>query len=257
MSDVVLITGASSDIGRELIRQLAGELHGVASEPQAVAGGPDAIIAHAHSGAAKLVALKKEVPALQVVRADLGSEAELQELIETVRVRHGFPTRIVHLAAPRLQVKRATEFDWKSLAADLEIQVRSIGTILAAFLPAMAKSPRRCKVVFMLSSVTVGAPPKFMAQYTVGKFALLGLMRALAVEYADKPICFNAVSPSMVDTQFLSDVPEKFVQMAAAAHPAKRNARVEDVVPAIRFLLSPDSDFVSGANFPVTAASAL
>jgi 3-oxoacyl-[acyl-carrier protein] reductase len=45
--------------------------------------------------------------------------------------------------------------------------------------------------------------------------------------------------------------------MAAAAHPAKRNARVEDVVPAIRFLLSPESDYVSGANFPVTAGSAL
>ncbi len=246
----LLITGASSDIGRELIRQLA-------SEPRAATGEPEPIIAHAHSGAAKLEALRKELPGLQVVRADLGSEAELHELIDAVRARLGFPTRIVHLAAPRLEVKRATELDWKALAADLEIQVRSIGALLAAFLPAMAKSAVRCKVVFMLSSVTIGAPPKFMAQYTVGKFALLGLMRALAVEYADKPICFNAVSPSMVETQFLSGVPGKFVQMAAAAHPAKRNARVEDVVPAIRFLLSPGSDYVSGANFPVTAGSAL
>jgi len=239
----LLITGSSSDIGRELLRQLAGE--------------PGPVIAHANSGAAKLEALKTKNPNIHIVRADLGSEAELNELIETIRSRHGFPTRIVHLAAPRLEVKRATEFDWKALAADLEIQVRSIGTILAAFLPQMAKSGKRCKVVFMLSSVTVGAPPKFMAQYTVTKYALLGLMRALAVEYADKPISFNAVSPSMVETQFLSGVPEKFVQMAAAAHPAKRNARVEDVVPAIRFLLSPESDYVSGANFPITGGSAI
>jgi len=247
--DVVLITGASSDIGRELLRQLAAE------------PGCGAIVAHARSGADKLEALRREIPALaerlHVVRADLASESELRELIDTVRLRHGRPTRIVHLAAPRLELRRAAELEWKPLAADLEIQLRSIAAILAAFLPAMAKSARRCKVVFMLSSVTIGAPPKFMAQYTVGKFALLGLMRALAVEYADKPVCFNAVSPSMVDTQFLAGVPGKFVQMAAAAHPAKRNARVEDVVPAIRFLLSPESDYVSGANFPVTAGSAL
>ena len=61
----------------------------------------------------------------------------------------------------------------------------------------------------------------------------------------------------MVETQFLSGVPEKFVQMAAAANPAKRNLRVEDVVPAIRFLLSPESDHLSGVNLPVTAGSAI
>jgi 3-oxoacyl-[acyl-carrier protein] reductase len=252
--DIILITGASSDIGRGLIREL------MASRGDA-AGFHGTMIAHAFSGSNKLELLKSEIPALveslEIVKADLSSEAELSSMIETIRTRHGFPNRIVHLAAAKLKLKRAGEFEWNALTSDLEIQVRSITAILKAFLPSMSKSGRRCKVVFMLSSATLGSPPKHMMEYVVAKYALLGLLRSLAIEYADKAICFNGISPSMVDTQFLSNVPEKYIAMAAAAHPAKKNARVADVVPAIRFLLSPESDYISGANLPITAASVI
>lgn len=249
--DVTLITGASSDIGRGLISEMLASWDVVSGK----------IVAHAFSGTEKLEALKSEFPnlssCLEIVKADLASESELNGLIEVIRARHNFPTRVVHLAAPKLALQRAAEFEWQTLLAGLEIQLKSIGAIMKAFLPSMAKSGRPCKVVFMLSSTTVGMPPKHMTQYTIGKYALLGFLRSLAVEYADKPICFNGVSPSMVETQFLSSIPEKFVEMTAAVHPKKRNASVSDVVPAIRFLLSPESDYISGVNIPITAASVM
>jgi 3-oxoacyl-[acyl-carrier protein] reductase len=241
-TDKYLITGASSDIGRELIRGLDGK-----------------IIAHCRSGTEKLSALITEQPSLagrlETVCADLAVESDVQALIEAVQRGHGVPTHIVHLAAAPLQLTRVTQIDWRALAADIEIQVRSIGLLLTTFIPLMVKSGRRCKVVIMLSSVTLGAPPKFMAQYVVAKYALLGLFRAVAAEYSDKPICINAVSPSMVETQFLSALPPKYVELAAAALPAKRLALVSDIVPVIRFLLSPDSDYISGVNLPVTSGS--
>lgn len=250
--EVILITGASSDIGRELIRQLTSTNNG----HEAFRG---KLIAHAYSGMEKLAVLKQEMPCLdkqiEIIRADLSLESDLCRMIAAIRERHGFPTQIVHLAAARVELKRVTEFDWNWLAKDLEIQLRSISMILQEFLPDMTKSHQRCKVILMLSSVTLGAPQKYMTQYTIVKYALLGLLRSLAVEYADKPICFNAVSPSMVDTQFLTNIPEKYIEMTAAAHPSKRNATVMDVVPALLFLLAHDSDYISGANLPVTAGS--
>lgn len=249
---VILITGASSDIGCELIRQLAS------ADSREFA---DAIfLAHAHSGVQKLEALGLDLDLkdrLEIFQCDLTVEAELTELIQAVREQYEFPTHIVHLAAGRFELKRATEFDWQSYIAEFEIQLRSIGLILQEFLPDMAKSDTFCKVLFMLSSTTVGAPPKFMSQYIVGKYALLGLLRSLAVEYAEASICFNAVSPSMVETQFLKNLPDRYVEMAAAANPRKSNATVTDVAPTVRFLLSQDSDYISGANIPVTAASTL
>ncbi len=181
----------------------------------------------------------------------------MNRVIADIRARFGVPTHIVHLAAANLELKRTTDFDWSILTRDFEDsgEVDQYGA--HGFFVGNGGVGKRCKIVFMLSSVTVSTPPKYMASYTVAKYALLGYFRSLAAEYADKPICVNAVSPSMIEIQFLSKVPAKFREAAAAAHPAGRNADVSDVVPAIRFLLSPESDYISGVNLPITAGSVM
>jgi 3-oxoacyl-[acyl-carrier protein] reductase len=107
----------------------------------------------------------------------------------------------------------------------------------------------------VLSSVTLGVPAKFMSGYTLVKYAQLGLLRALAAEYAGTSVNINAVSPYMVETQFLSEIPEKAREMAAAAAPEKRLATPAEVVSVIQFLLSSGSDFLNGANIPVTGGT--
>jgi 3-oxoacyl-[acyl-carrier protein] reductase len=94
-----------------------------------------------------------------------------------------------------------------------------------------------------------------MAMYTVVKQAQLGLMRALASEYAATGVTINAVSPSMIETRFLDDIPGLAREMSAKAAPRDRNARTEDVVGSIMYLLSSDSDFVTGIELPVTGGS--
>ena len=61
----------------------------------------------------------------------------------------------------------------------------------------------------------------------------------------------------MMDTKFLSDTPDLVVQMSSDANPMKRNVRVEDVVPAIRFLLSDEAGFISGITLPITGGAAI
>jgi 3-oxoacyl-[acyl-carrier protein] reductase len=102
----------------------------------------------------------------------------------------------------------------------------------------------------------VNVPAKFMSAYTVVKYAELGLLRALASDYAGTAVNINGVSPYMVETQFLSEIPEKALQLAAAATPGKRLATAAEIVAAINFLLSSGSDYLYGVNLPVTGGTA-
>jgi 3-oxoacyl-[acyl-carrier protein] reductase len=235
--EIVLITGASSDIGVELTRRLAGT--------------SATVFAHHHKGGARLGEI---APRVRPVAADLRDEADVRRLVETVAAA-GCPSKIVHLPGLPLRMARFPDLDWARLDDDLHLQVRSLGWILQAFLPRMAKEGVRGKVVVMLSSVTLGPPPKNMAAYVVVKAALLGLVRAAAVEYAAKGISVNAVSPYTVETQFLAEVPSKYPELAADANPMKRNARAADVVAAIEFLLSDGAEFLTGVNLPVAGGS--
>ena len=240
-TEKTLITGASSDIGRALVRRLLEN-----SEAATV-------LAHSHRSVDKLAALKKEFgDRLSLLQADFSQAASVQQMVEEIASKHGTPTSIVHLPALRLTHERFTKFQWERFEEDMAVQVRSAIIVLKAFLPKMAKLPR-ARILFVLSSVVHGVPPKYVTMYTTLKYTQLGLMRSLAAEYASTPVRINAVSPSMVDTQFLSEISEIAVQMSAAANPQGRNATTQDLLGAMELLLSPASDYIHGIDIPIAA----
>jgi 3-oxoacyl-[acyl-carrier protein] reductase len=243
-SETTLITGASSDLALELIRSIAKNGPAVQT------------LAHFHKGQQRMEEMKREpgnsfIP----IQADLRSREGVEYLIAQVRSYADFPNKIVHFAGLKLRMERFHQADMEHFDADFQVQVRAAMRLLQEFLPAMARAEQRTKVVLVLSSVTMGVPAKFMSAYTVVKYAELGLLRALAAEYAGTAVNINGVSPYMVETQFLSEIPEKAVQLAAAATPGKRLAKPAEIVSAIQFLLSSGSDYLYGVNLPVTGGA--
>jgi 3-oxoacyl-[acyl-carrier protein] reductase len=231
--ELVLIAGASSDLGVALTgRLLAADVR---------------IIAHHHTSGDRVV----RDPRVEPLSADFASLASVERMAAEILDRIGVPDQVVYLPAVKLRYERFTKFDMAHFDRDLNIQVRSAITLLTRLLPRMAKK-HRAKIVFVLSSVTRGVPPKFLSMYTVTKYAQLGLMRALASEYAATGVTINAVSPGMIDTRFLDGIPALSKEMGAAAMPRGRLATPADVIGAIQFLLSPDSDFMTGVELPVT-----
>lgn len=238
-----LITGATSDVGCRLIESIIA--------PQ------DIVIAQGCGDLKHLAPLCQKFPGqIHTYDVDLSDDSAVDIFISHVSERFGAPTHFVHLPALRVVNTKFKNFDMDRFETDLHIQVHSALRLSRAFLPAMAKA-RFGRVVFMLTSYIIGVPPKNTAAYVTAKHALLGLSKSLCADYAPFGVTVNCVAPYMMETKFLSDTPDLVVQMSAEANPMKRNARVEDVVPAIRFLLSDEAGFISGVTLPVTGGAAI
>ena len=231
----LLILGASSDVGSELIASVDEQY--------------DLILAHFCHSNEKIEKLKKRLGArMLLLQADLSQREELNQMITTIKEQEITDLHIVHMAAPKC---RNVKFIKSSLADfEREIQV-SVYSILEELLPEMAKN-KTGKVIFMLTAYTKNIPPKYLSPYITAKYALLGLMKSLSAEYAERGIAVNAVSPEMMETKFLSDIPELVVEQNAAANPMGRNLTVDEVIPAFAFLLSKAADCITGENITVT-----
>ncbi len=241
--NIYLITGASSDVGTALIEYLYKQ--------------GDIFIAQGSKDLHKLAHLKQKLgDALITYDVDLTDEKEIEEFINNVLNSENVPTHIVHLPALRVINAKFKKFDEQRFALDMNVQVSSAVQICKAFLPLMAKA-KKGRVLFMLTSYLMGAPPKNTAAYIMAKSALQGLAKSLAADYASFGITVNSVMPSMMQTSFLEDTSDLIVQAAAQAHPLKRNATVQDVVPAMAFLLSEQASFITGVSLPITGGSAI
>ena len=234
----VLIVGASSSIGCEIIRQITDR--------------NTVVLAHYCSERQGLDSLSADVGGRVIpIQSDLSSDDGVDALMDRVSLECKHPDKIVFLAAPGLQLTRFKDLTWDDFKLQIDVQLRTAVVMLGRYLPAMA-AEKYGKVVFMLSSYTLGKTPSAMAHYITAKYALLGLMQSLASEYAGKNICINAVSPSMIETGFLSGIPEKIVELTAAQHPRRCNGMASDVAPVVKFLLSDEAGYVTGVNMPVT-----
>jgi 2-hydroxycyclohexanecarboxyl-CoA dehydrogenase len=93
------------------------------------------------------------------------------------------------------------------------------------------------------SSAQHGAPA--MAHYVASKGGVIGLTKALAMEYVAKGITVNTVPPGVTDTPLVREGPVSLAQ-AAAHMPMKRAAQPEDIAYAVAYLASEEAGYVTG-----------
>ncbi len=239
--NVYLITGASSDIGVALVNYLYNET--------------DVFILQGVGDMQTLETLAIGKSNIHCLEADLSAEENIQLLIATIQNDFPAPTHFVHLPALRVINTKFKNFDYDRYLLDLNVQLQSAILICQAFIPQMAKN-KFGRVLFMSTSYLTSVPPKNVTAYMVVKNGLMGLAHSLAIDFAKDGVTVNSVLPSMVETKFLQDTSDLIIEAAAKANPMGRNATVDDVVPAMAFLLSNEAGFITGVDLPITGGSA-
>lgn len=235
---VLLVTGASSDLGGLLIERVVRNY--------------DKVLAHYRNSDGAIRELsKKYCGHIIPLNADFSNIESTQMMINEIIDRGLFPDHILHLSSGKVQNMQFHKQTWDNFQKELDVSLRSIVMICQKLIPHMAKQ-KYGKIVFVLSAYLLGVPPKYESPYITSKYALLGLMKNLAAEYAPKRIMVNAVSPDMMETKFLSNLPDLVKEQSAKNNPLGRNILVDEVVPTIEYLLSDASDVVTGQNIGVT-----
>lgn len=238
MEKALLVVGASSDMGLATIKALENDY--------------DLIIGHYRTMNEHLLAQAKKMgKKILLLQSDLSREDELNGLIEEIRQKDLSPVHIIHFPAPLCENQRFHKIKWEVFQREIDISLKSLIAISQAFLPGMVKR-REGKIIALLSFVVNHVPPKHCANYVITKYAMLGAIKAMAAEYAEKGITVNGVSPAWVMTKYLSNQPDFLVQQNAANSPLGRNLTVEDVIPTIAFLLSDGGSCINGQNITIS-----
>jgi len=233
--NIILITGASSDIGKEVIKKFLND--------------KNILLATYNKNELKI---KKNLKGKIVkFKLDLSNEENVIKFIKNISKKKLIPNKIIHIASNPLTMSSFSDLNWIDYEKNFNIQIKSFFIILKHVLPIMKKN-NYGKILAILSSVTIGQPPGYMSPYITSKYALLGLLRSLAVEFSKYKISINSISPGMMDTKFLNEIPRKILQLNSQKVPFGRSVEIKDIIPAIQFFMSDKSSFITGTNLPIT-----
>ena len=104
--------------------------------------------------------------------------------------------------------------------------------------------------IVTISSSSAQSGANRMAHYVASKGGVIGLTKALAVEYAPHGITVNTIPPGFIDTPMArraearGDLPS--IDAVAARTPVRRAGTPDDIAAACAFLCSDDAGYITG-----------
>jgi NAD(P)-dependent dehydrogenase (short-subunit alcohol dehydrogenase family) len=224
-----VVTGTSRGLGREILALAVGEGARVVAMSRTGGGDGDAVY----------------------VQGDARREEDVVEAIRRCQEEFGALDFVVNNAGilGEGRLHETTNEQWDDLVA-----THLTGTFWGCkhAIAAMRESGRGGSIV-NIGSILSFTGDGYLAAYTAMKSGVLGLTKAIAIDYAADGIRCNCVCPGDMETPMIEQYFEGTEDAAAAreemeqAYPGKRIAHPREVATAVIYLLSDDASFVNGA----------
>ena len=241
---VALLTGGAKGIGRHYAKKLASE-------------GARLMIADIADGKDLAAEIAREHGANSVASAvaDVSDEGAVKKLVADTVDRFGKIDILVNNAAlfAPLQEQKVLDIDVALWDRVMAINVRGVFLMTKHVAPHMI-AQKYGKIINISSGTVARGIPNF-SHYVTSKGAVTAFTRSISRELGEYNICVNSLAPGFT----LSDsvINENPGHLAHSQTPSlvrraiKRDEYPEDLLGALLFLASADSDFITGQTLAV------
>jgi 3-oxoacyl-[acyl-carrier protein] reductase len=235
-----LVTGASGDIGGAIASALHG--HGAA-----------VMLAGRRTEALRALATRLG-ERVHVAVAALDEATVPDRLVREAEAAMGRVDILVNNAGLNRDALalRMTDADWQTV---IDIDLTAAFRLTRAVLRGMVR--RRYGRIIAISSVVAVAGNPGQANYAAAKAAMIGMSKSIAAEVASRGITVNCVAPGFIATKMTENLTAERQARLAAAIPAGRFGKPEDVAAAVVYLASSEAAYVTGHTLHVNGGLAM
>lgn len=228
--ETILVTGASSGIGRSIAVRLAKDGY--------------SIVVHYANNRQGAEATAEEINSLsgrcRLMSFDMADTVKTQEAIDSDIAEYGAYYGVVCNAG----ITRDGVFpmmsgdDWRQV---IDVNLNGLYNVLQPIVMPMIQR-RKAGRIITISSISGLMGNRGQVNYSAAKAGIIGASKALAIELAKKKITVNCVAPGLIESEMTDSLPlDKIIE----AIPVRRIGKAEEVAALVAFLCSSDAAYIT------------
>ena len=228
---IIIVTGASRGIGREIAKTLAREGH--------------TVIANYNKSEKEAQKLKKELKEenkeIDIYKANIANEEEVQEMIKHIIKKYKKIDVLINNAGiDKIQlVTEVTKKDWDEI-----INTNLYGTFYISQQAAKNMIQNKQGKIINISSIWGITGASMEVVYSISKAGVDGLTKALAKELGPSGIQVNSIAPGFIKTEMNSSFNEQEINEIKDEIPLQKLGECTDIARCVKWLI--EDNYVTG-----------
>ena len=231
MNKIIIVTGASRGIGREIAKELAKKGH--------------TIIANYNKSEEKILELKKELEEnkinIDIFKADVSTRREAQKLVEYTINKYGKIDILINNAgiSQFKEFTQITDEDWEKM---IKTNLNSVFYMSQEACKNMIHNKNGC--IINMSSIwgIIGASCE--VHYSVSKAGIDAMTKSLAKELGPSNIRVNSIAPGIINTEMNKRLSQEEIQNIKNEIPLEKIGNSIDIERCIEWLI--EDEYTTG-----------
>lgn len=224
---VILITGASRGIGKEIAIKLANN--------------GNRVIANYNKSEEQANILKQENNNIEIYKADVSRREEVHKMVTDVIQKYGKIDVLINNAgiSEEKMFIDVTDADWNRM---INVNLYSVFCVTQEVLPSMVAQKNGC--IINISSIwgLVGASCESI--YSVSKAGIDAITKSLAKELGPSGIRVNSIAPGIIDTDMNKNLNQQEMDQIKENIPLEKIGKAIDIAKCVEWLV--DDKYTTG-----------